>query len=163
MEKKEVLIRKFESMNALGKKGFIDSTDYSIISDSIEIQKAVYTYEQIYANYSCANSSSGSSPIFTYTGNCQIINDGNGNWRVKFISNGTLTVSNPFDVDLFLVGGGAGNGGYGGTNSVKKGIELNSTRSYTVTIGAGSTSSGGTTVFGDYSTAGGTSSSGGIG
>lgn len=33
MEKKEVLIRKFESMNALGKKGFIDSTDYSIISD----------------------------------------------------------------------------------------------------------------------------------
>ena len=41
-------------------------------------------YSQIAANYSCANARAGSDPVFTYTGNCTIINEGNDNWKAKY-------------------------------------------------------------------------------
>ena len=51
-------------------------------------------------------------PKFTYTGNYQFIDDGSGNWRIKFLSSGTLTFTSLGNarkgIDVFLVGGGAG-------------------------------------------------------
>ena len=68
-------------------------------------------------SYSCANAKAGSSPyVLNYTGNCTVIDDGNDNWRVKFLTTGTLTMSKALDVDIFAVGGG-GNGGDGGSGS----------------------------------------------
>ena len=147
-------------------KAIDNAGNYSIISDSVEVQKAVYTYEQISANYSCANSSSGSSPIFTYTGDCSVHQDSNSNnWYIKLLSNGTLQVSEVVYVDIFLVGGGAGgsagsyyiggSGGGGGARQTFKNVKLsnvddaNSTLSYSITIGAGggSNTAGGTTKF----------------
>ena len=49
----------------------------------------------------------------TYTGQKTVIDDGNGNWRVKFLSSGTLTFTeDPGPVDVFLVGGGGGGSSY---------------------------------------------------
>lgn len=48
---------------------------------------------------------------FTYTGNCTVIDDSDAvlgtQWRIKFLTSGTLTTSKEWLVDLFLVGGGA--------------------------------------------------------
>lgn len=50
----------------------------------------------------------GGLPEYTYTGAHQLIDDGGGNWRIKFLSSGTLTLGNKTKVDAFLVGGGGG-------------------------------------------------------
>lgn len=57
-------------------------------------------------------------PEFTYTGQHEFIDDGDGNWRLKFLTSGTLVILKPsiLQIDLFLVGGG-GAGGTGRTNS----------------------------------------------
>ena len=50
---------------------------------------------------------------FTYTGNCEVIDDSTEmgvNWRIKFLTSGVLTLKDERLVDVFLVGGG-GNGG----------------------------------------------------
>ena len=53
-------------------------------------------------------------PSYTYTGESQLIDDGDGNWRIKFITSGTLTFNDlgngSSGVDIFLVGGGGGGG-----------------------------------------------------
>ena len=89
------------------------------------------------------------------------INDGNGNWRIKFFESGTFIMSYP-DVnyiDVFVVGGGGagGNPGYtdfganGGAGGYTKTcrysnelntelIAINKDTNYTVTIGAGGAS-----------------------
>ena len=48
----------------------------------------------------------------SYTGNANFIDDGDGNYRVKFLTSGTLTVQEDTYVDIFAVGGG-GNGSAG--------------------------------------------------
>lgn len=56
-------------------------------------------------------------PRFTYTGNYQTIDDGNGDWRIKFLTSGTLKLRRNELIDVFLVGGGAsGNYGYSEDN-----------------------------------------------
>ena len=49
-------------------------------------------------------------PKFTYTGTHEYIDDGGGNWRIKFLTSGTLTLKNKITVDVFLVGGGGAGG-----------------------------------------------------
>ncbi len=97
-------------------------------------------------------------PQFTYTGQYQLIDDGKvnkkQNWRIKFLTSGTLTFTKaPGAIDVFLVGGGGsaryggGGGGYTFTGLVNAQVKT----AYTVTIGAGGTSSGNggnTTAFG---------------
>ena len=56
-----------------------------------------------------------SAPKFTYTGTYEYIDDGGGNWRIKFLSSGVFTPLKAMTIDAFLVGGGGG--GYNGTNS----------------------------------------------
>ena len=118
-------------------------------------------------SYSCANASEGSSPyILTYTGNCTVIDDGNDNWRVKFLTSGDLTMSKALDVDIFLVGGGGGGGngndgsyggqgGGGGYTATVKAQSLAKNVPYIITIGAGGAAhtSGGSSSFGELCTA----------
>lgn len=93
-------------------------------------------------------------PKFTYTGSYELIDDGHGNWRIKFKTSGTLTftrLGNAKDgIDVFLVGGGgggatltqnpqtcAGAGGSGYTLTKKDGsIKPVKDTGYSITIGA---------------------------
>ena len=102
-------------------------------------KETLITYEDLSKNYKCKNSSAGATPYIEYSGNCTLLNDGSGNWRIKFTTSGTVKFNTSMSVDIFVVGGGAGgNGGGGGggyTKTYKK-ITLEP-KSYTVVIGAG--------------------------
>ncbi len=100
-------------------------------------------------SYSCANSYNGVIPYsLTYTGNCTVIDDGNNNWRVKFLTSGTLSFVENIELDLFLVGGGGGvsssiycGGGAGGYTATYREVVVNATDGKTNTgggAGAGS-------------------------
>jgi|GEM_PF-1377490 len=92
-----------------------------------------------------------SSPVFaamyTYTGSSQLINDGDGHLRIKFLTSGTFTPSNNMIIDAFLVGGGGGGAmsntssgvatGAGGYTSTYTNIMLSSGTGYPIYIGAG--------------------------
>lgn len=119
-------------------------------------------------------------PAFSYTGAYTILNDGDGNWRIRFLTSGTLTLNDPATIDAFLVGGGAsgsisggssymGGGGGSGFTTTQKGIYLEAGIDYSIVIGAGGTSptssslignSGGTTSAFNLSAAGGTAGNG---
>jgi hypothetical protein len=93
--------------------------------------------------------------IFQYSGNATFIDDGDGNWRVKFLTSGTLTVSKNVFVDIFAVGGGgnggkgqagyyttaganhaSGGGGGGGYTKTERNKKLEQGKSYSVTVGS---------------------------
>lgn len=44
---------------------------------------------------------------FTYTGKYKYINEGGGNWKIKFLTSGILQLEKNAFVDIFAVGGGA--------------------------------------------------------
>ncbi len=88
--------------------------------------------------------------IYSYTGSYSIIDDGDGNTRVKFLTSGTLILSRSVTVDVFIVGGGGGGagsqggsawcgGGAGGYTGTWSSIYLEAGVSYTITVGAGGT------------------------
>lgn len=105
--------------------------------------------------YNMVGGASGSGlPEFTYTGNYSLIDDGDGNWRIKFLTSGTLTFtklgSAGKGIDVFLVGGGGGCGnangvsdflgaGGGGYTKTTRQITVQAGVEYTIVIGAGST------------------------
>ena len=88
-----------------------------------------------------------SAQKFTYTGTYEYIDDGGGNWRIKFLSSGTFTPLKDMTVDAFLVGGGGSgavclkpgisSGGGGGYTETFKKIELTANTEYYIEIGAG--------------------------
>ena len=102
-------------------------------------------------------------PEFTYTGDYEIVNDSDepitvsqGNWKIRFLTSGTLTFTNlngaENGIDVFPVGGGGhgetirgARGGGGGYTKTVKGISIAIATPYTVTIGA---SSGTSSAFG---------------
>lgn len=95
-------------------------------------------------------------PEYTYTGNSEFIDDGDGNWRIKFLTSGNFTLLNKnFDVDIFLVGGGGsgtfggpnGGGGGGGYTKTVKNVTLSKAQNYPVTIGAGGLYTGNTNAM----------------
>ena len=43
-------------------------------------------------------------------GTYQVLDDGGGNWRIKFLSSGTFTPLKNMVIDAFLVGAGGGKG-----------------------------------------------------
>ncbi len=115
--------------------------------------------------------------MYTYTGNSTVIDDGNGNWRIKFLTTGIFTPLIDMNIDAFLVGGGGaggisaddgtkcggggGAGGYTGTYTTS----LTANTQYQITIGAGGVhntaasgygGTGGTTYAFNFSKAGGT-------
>ena len=90
-----------------------------------------------------------------YNGNCSIHDDGDGNWRVKFLSDGELKVGCDMEIDVFLVGGG-GNGGVvnwgcgsggggGGYTKTEKNVSIVNSENYRIDIGAAASD---TTAFG---------------
>lgn len=96
-------------------------------------------------------------PVFTYTGTYEFIDDGDKNWRLKLKSSGTLTFTKiGSDVDIFLVGGGAGGsgtynnqythyggvGGNGGKTNLVTDAKLSKGIEYSVTIGSGGNGGG---------------------
>ena len=96
---------------------------------------------------------------FTWSGSdgtCIVIDDGGGNWRIKFLSSGVLTWLKDMLIDAFLVGaGGGGNGKYsagggGGYTKTEKSVVLEANTQYSIEIGAsGATVNGGnTSAFG---------------
>lgn len=98
--------------------------------------------------------SSISAPIigknFDWTGGVgtyQVLDDGGGNWRIKFLSSGTFTPLKDMVIDAFLVGGGgagyggpsAGGAGGGGYTTTIKNIQLVARTDYQIIVGAGGT------------------------
>lgn len=104
------------------------------------------------------NASSGGGikgmPEFSYTGTYTLIDDKDGNWRIKFLSSGTLNFSKLGTgdgvVDIFCVGGGgaAGHavgqgygsynaGGGGGYTTTTSSLTMSKDAKYTVIIGDG--------------------------
>lgn len=84
-------------------------------------------------------------PEYTYTGSHQLIDDGDGNWRIKFLTSGTLTLLDRRDIDVFLVGGGGGGGQFGGAGggyTYKDTALVLPNTPYAIAIGAGGTVSG---------------------
>lgn len=90
-----------------------------------------------------------SAPIigddFNWTGGdgtYQVIDDGGGNWRIKFLSSGTFTPLKDMVIDAFLVGGGGGKGyircgagGSGYTTTVRS-VVLAANTAYPIVVGA---------------------------
>ena len=84
-------------------------SEYTINSDMTLY--AIWTEFTPLTSYKCANSSSGSEPYdINYSGNCTMVNDGDGNWSMKLLTNGNLTTSSSVAIDAFLLGGGGGGG-----------------------------------------------------
>ena len=116
------------------------------------------------------NSSVGTTFSYTYTGSSQLIDDGYGNFRVKFLSSGTMTVTNNTTVDAFLVGGGGGGGAYGinggggggGYTTTQSNMALTASTNYSITVGTAGAirGNGGTTSFNSFSASGGYGSTG---
>lgn len=130
----------------------------TITGDGKTAQKSVV----ITTDYSTAISFN-TIPEFTYTGDYEIVNDSDepitvsqGNWKIRFLTSGTLTFTklNGWNgqLDVFLVGGGGNGetirgarGGGGGYTKTVKGVSIAIATPYTVTIGA---SSGTSSAFG---------------
>lgn len=58
---------------------------------------------------------------YTYTGNSVYVDDGNGKWRIKFLTSGTFTPTKNVKVDIFAVGGGGSGAGDGSSVSGTRG------------------------------------------
>ena len=78
-------------------------------------------------------------------GTYQVLDDGGGNWRIKFLSSGTFTPLKDMVIDAFFVGGGgasAGNycgyGGAGYTTTVRS-VVLTANTAYSIVVGAAGT------------------------
>lgn len=91
-------------------------------------------------------------PEFTYSGDYELIEDGEAGWRLRFLTSGTFKLlSETMTADLFLVGGGGGGGGGSSYSASKCGgggggsgytttalnVEIKAGTDYVITIGAG--------------------------
>lgn len=107
-------------------------------------------------------------PKFTYTGTYTLLDDGGGNWRIKFLSSGKFTPAKDMTVDVFIVGGGGGggsgtsgmrfvSGGGGGYTKTVTSQLLKAGVAYDVVVGAGGAvdTSGGASTFNGVSANGG--------
>ena len=129
------------------------------ISNTITVTVTEITYGTLISSYSCSNKTVGSSPyIISYTGKCEIVKEGTDNWKIKFLTSGTLKISANLNVDTFLVGGGGGggnatwtdlsqygsdiwwahgSGGGGGYTKTYRNVDIKSSDTYTITVGNG--------------------------
>lgn len=111
-------------------------------------------------------------PTFAYTGSYTTADDGNNNWRIKFLTSGTLTFSKlqgaGSGIDIFCVGGGGGggaSGGCGGRTTTVRAVTVTAGTSYQVIVGAGGAEGapGGNSSFGSLASAAGGGGPEGVG
>lgn len=115
-------------------------------------------------------------PRYTYTGVSTLLDDENGNWRIKFLTSGTLEFEKDAFLDVFVAGGGGGGygiandggGGGGGGYTNKSAYQIIADTPFDIIIGAGggANADGGTSsAFGCSAIGGkkGTSTAGGAG
>ena len=166
-------------------KGLASGTwTVTITGDDKTAKKSVV----IITDYSTAISFS-TIPEFTYTGDFEIVNDSDepisvsqDNWKIRFLTSGTLTFTNlngaEGGIDVFLVGGGAGGnysyrggaGGGSGYTSTTRAVTVQVGIEYDIAIGAGGAgakTSGGraggvTSAFGSIANGGATLSDNGV-
>ena len=107
---------------------------------------------EIKADYS-ATISFNTIPEFTYTGDYEIVSDDDqpitvsqGNWKIRFLTSGTLTFTSlngaENGIDVFLVGGGGGGSraaGGGGYTKTLKAVKVTVGTAYAIEVGAGGT------------------------
>ena len=105
---------------------------------------------EIKADYQAAISFN-TIPDFTYTGDFEIVSDDDqpitvsqGNWKIRFLTSGTLTFTNlngaENGIDVFLVGGGGGGSraaGGGGYTKTLKAVKVTVGTAYAIEVGAG--------------------------
>lgn len=105
---------------------------------------------EIKADYQAAISFN-TIPDFTYTGDFEIVSDDDqpitvsqGNWKIRFLTSGTLTVTSingaENGIDVFLVGGGGGGSraaGGGGYTKTLKAVKVSAGTAYSIVVGAG--------------------------
>lgn len=104
-------------------------------------------------------------PAFTYSGTYRLIDEGltetAQNWRIEFLTSGTLKfnklASGNTGIDVFCVGGGGGaprycGGGGGGYTKTQKGVSVEVCTPYDIVIGAGGASKTDHTNGGDGGT-----------
>lgn len=105
---------------------------------------------EIKADYQAAISFN-TIPDFTYTGDFEIVSDDDqpitvsqGNWKIRFLTSGTLTFTNlngaENGIDVFLVGGGGGGSraaGGGGYTKTLKAVKVSVGTAYAIEVGAG--------------------------
>lgn len=98
------------------------------------------------------------APTITYTGEYEFVDENSSEWKIRFLTSGTLTfVDEVMPIDVFLVGGGAGGGGPyvgdegksrgGGSggpgyNNTVKNVSVTVGTEYNIVIGAGGTAGG---------------------
>lgn len=130
----------------------------TITGDGKTAQKSVV----ITTDYSTAISFN-TIPEFTYTGDYEIVNDSDepitvsqGNWKIRFLTSGTLTFTNlngaENGIDVFLVGGGGaggahsgdfmGGGGGGGYTTTKRAVIVQVNMGYKIVVGGISSNAG---------------------
>lgn len=85
-------------------------------------------------------------PTYTYTGTHELVDDGNGNWRIKLKTSGTLQFVDKRTTDVFLVGGGGGGGnranpysggGGGGYTKTYRSVIFERRTDYSISVGIG--------------------------
>ena len=127
---------------------------------------------EIKADYQAAISFN-TIPDFTYTGDFEIVSDDDqpitvsqGNWKIRFLTSGTLTFTNlngaENGIDVFLVGGGGGGSraaGGGGYTKTLKAVKVTVGTAYIIEVGAGGIAGVGNSKAGS---SGGTSSAFGV-
>lgn len=105
---------------------------------------------EIKADYQAAISFN-TIPDFTYTGDFEIVSDDDqpitvsqGNWKIRFLTSGTLTFTNlngaENGIDVFLVGGGGGGSraaGGGGYTKTLKAVKVTVGTAYAIEVGSG--------------------------
>lgn len=110
-------------------------------------------------------------PEYTYSGTASLVDDGSGNYRLKFLTSGKLKFTElgcfANGIDVFCVGGGGGgglygdastngSGGAGGYTTTSTNIAVEVNKEYTITVGGGGAAA---TNYADrYGKAGGASS-----
>lgn len=109
---------------------------------------------------------------FSFSGAYSFLDDGDGNYRYRFLSSGILTVSRRVEIDAFLVGGGAGGrrstnyggGGGGGLTLTCPAITLRRGTNYQIVVAATqtaeATAGNATSAFGCTANGGGIATAG---